>query len=138
MTRLFTYLLFLVVAANAVAQVNVTGKVMDKESSEPLAGASVIIKGADGKIKKFATTKADEAFAIQLPSVRGYRLEVNMMGFAKQTMQLDSVSFPLTVYMEQGTTLLKEVTVKVPTGEGNADGVDGAFFCSLRYASAGR
>lgn len=31
MTRLFTYLLFLVVAANAVAQVNVAGKVIDKE-----------------------------------------------------------------------------------------------------------
>lgn len=51
MKRLFTYLLFMAVAAIAVAQVNVTGKVIDKENNEPLTGASVIVKGADGKIK---------------------------------------------------------------------------------------
>ena len=112
MTRLFTYLLFLVVAANAVAQVNVAGKVIDKESNEPLVGASVIIKGADGKIKKFASSKSDGGFAITIPSVTGCHLEVAMMSFAKQSIPLDSVSFPLTVYMEPGTTLLKEVTVK--------------------------
>ena len=112
MTRLFTYLLFLVVAANAVAQVNVAGKVIDKESNEPLVGASVIIKGADGKIKKFASSKSDGGFAITIPSVTGCYLEVAMMSFAKQSIPLDSVSFPLTVYMEPGTTLLKEVTVK--------------------------
>ena len=112
MTRLFTYLLFLVVAANAVAQVNVAGKVIDKESNEPLVGASVIIKGADGKIKKFASSKSDGGFAITIPSVTGCHLEVAMMSFAKQSIPLDSVSFPLTVCMEPGTTLLKEVTVK--------------------------
>lgn len=112
MTRLFTYLLFLVVAANAVAQVNVAGKVIDKESNEPLVGASVIIKGADGKIKKFASSKSDGDFAITIPSVNGCRLEVAMMSFAKQSIPLDSVSFPLTVYLEKGTTILKEVTVK--------------------------
>lgn len=110
--RFFTYMLLIVVAFSAVAQVNVTGKVIDKESNEPLTGASVIVKGADGKIKKFASSKADGAFAMTLPLVNGYRLEVAMMSFAKQSIPLDSVTFPLTVYMEPGTTLLKEVTVK--------------------------
>lgn len=112
MTRLFTYLLFLFVAVSAVAQVNVTGKVVDKESNEPLTGASVIVKGADGKIKKYATSKGDGGFTMSLQTVAGCRLEVSMMSFAKKTMPLDSVSFPLTVYLEPGTTLLKEVTVK--------------------------
>lgn len=112
MTRLFTYVLFLVVAVSAVAQTNVTGKVIDKESNEPLVGASVIVKGADGKIKKFASTRSDGGFSITMQSVNGCRLEVTMMSFAKQSIPLDSVSFPLTVYMEPGTTLLKEVTVK--------------------------
>lgn len=110
--RFFTYMLLIVVAFSAVAQVNVTGKVIDKESNEPLTGASVIVKGADGKIKKFASSKADGAFAMTLPLVNGCRLEVAMMSFAKQSIPLDSVTFPLTVYMEPGTTLLKEVTVK--------------------------
>lgn len=112
MNRIITYLIFLFVAVCAVAQVNVTGKVIDKENNGPLAGASVIVKGADGKIKKFSSSKSDGGFAITMPSVNGCRLEVTMMSFAKQSIPLDSVDSPLTVYMEPGTTLLKEVTVK--------------------------
>lgn len=112
MLRCIAYILFLIVAVSAVAQVNVSGTVVDKASNEPLTGASVIVKGADGKIKKYATSKGDGSFAMSLPSVSGCRLEVSMMSFAKKTIPLDSVSFPITVYMEPGTTLLKEVTVK--------------------------
>ena len=112
MNRVITYLIFLFVAVSAVAQVNVSGTVVDKESNEPLTGASVIVKGADGKIKKYATSKGDGGFVMSVPSVRGCRMEVSMMSFAKKTIPLDSVSFPITVYMEPGTTLLKEVTVK--------------------------
>ena len=112
MNRFITYLIFLFVVVSAVAQVNVSGIVVDKESNEPLTGASVIVKGADGKIKKYATSKGDGGFAMSLPSVAGCRLEVSMMSFAKKTIPLDSVSFPLTVQLEPGTTLLKEVTVK--------------------------
>ena len=92
--------------------VNVSGTVVDKDSNEPLTGASVIVKGADGKIKKYATSKGDGGFAMSLPSVAGCRLEVSMMSFAKQSIPLDSVSFPFIVQLEPGTTLLKEVTVK--------------------------
>lgn len=112
MKRLLSYLICLSFTLCATAQVNVIGKVIDKESNEPLVGASVIVKGADGKIKKFASSKSDGDFSITMPSVSGCRLEVTMMSFAKQSIPLDSVSFPLTVYMEPGTTLLKEVTVK--------------------------
>ena len=112
MNRFLAYMLFLIVAISAVAQVSVSGTVVDKESNEPLTGASVIVKGADGKIKKYATSKGDGGFAMSLPSVAGCRLEVSMMSFAKKTIPLDSVSFPLTVHLEPGTTLLNEVTVK--------------------------
>ena len=112
MNRILTYLLFIFVCLNALAQVNVTGTVVEKDSNEPLVGASVIVKGADGKIKKFASSKSDGGFAITIPSADGCRLEVTMMSFARQSIPLDSVSFPLTVFMEPGTTLLKEVTIK--------------------------
>ena len=106
------HLLLLLAMFPAVAQVNVRGRVIDQETNEPIVGASVIVKGADGKIKKFASSKADGGFVMQIPAINGCRLEVTMMSFAKQSLPLDSVSFPLTVYMEAGTTLLKEVTVK--------------------------
>lgn len=112
MNRIYIFLIYLFVTAVAVAQVNVTGTVVNKENNKPLAGASVIVKGVDGKIKKFASSKSDGGFAVTMPSVNGCRLEVAMMSFARQSIALDSVSFPLTVYLEPGTTLLKEVTVK--------------------------
>ena len=111
--KIFTLLvLYSLVSLVAVAQINVSGLVIDKENNEPLTDASVIIKGADGKIKKFTLSKADGDFNMSLPSIAGCRVEVSMMGYAKQSISLDSVSLPLTVYLEQGTTLLKEVTVK--------------------------
>ena len=71
MNRFLAYMLFLIVAISAVAQVSVSGTVVDKDSNEPLTGASVIVKGADGKIKKYATSKGDGGFAMSLPSVSG-------------------------------------------------------------------
>lgn len=97
---------------SSVAQVNVTGTVIDKEADEPVAGASVIVKGADGKIKKFASSKADGRFSMSVPTVSGCRLEVSMMSYAKRSIPLDSVTFPLTVYLEPGSIQLKEVEVK--------------------------
>ena len=69
MSRLVTNLIFFVVSVSAVAQVNVTGKVIDKEGNEPLVGASVIVKGADGKIRKFATSKQDGSFTMLIISI---------------------------------------------------------------------
>lgn len=112
MTRLLTSLIYLLTATTIFAQINVRGTLVDRETDEPVVGASVIVKGADGKIKKFASSKADGSFAMTMPSVSGCRLEVTMMSFARQSMPLDNVEFPLIVRMEPGTTLLKEVTVK--------------------------
>lgn len=104
--------ILLLAAQVAAAQVNVCGTVMDREANEPLVGASVIVKGADGKIKTFSSSREDGGFSMTLPSVAGCRLDVAMMGFARQSFSLDSVSFPLTVCMQIGSTLLKEVNVK--------------------------
>lgn len=112
MTRLLTSLICLLTATTIFAQINVRGTVIDRETDEPVVGASVIVKGADGKIKKFASSKADGSFAMTMPSVSGCRLEVTMMSYSRQSMPLDNVEFPLIVRMEPGTTLLKEVTVK--------------------------
>ena len=85
MNRLILYLLFLFFTITAMAQVNVTGTVIDKESKEPLGGASVIVKGAEGKIKKFASSKSNGNFEMTMPSGRlptgsvydGFRQTVN-------------------------------------------------------------
>lgn len=110
--RFIAFSACLLAVITAVAQVNVSGKVVDKTDNEPLTGASIIVKGADGKIRKFATSKGDGSFAISVPSIEGCRIDVTMMSFAKQSIALDSVTFPLTVYLESGSIQLKEVAVK--------------------------
>ena len=112
MKHILAYLLYFTFALSAAGQVDVRGTVLEKDGKEPLAGASVIIRDKEGKIKKYAVSKQDGAFEMSVPALAGARLEVSMMSFAKQSVALDSVSFPLTVYMEPGTTILKEVTVK--------------------------
>lgn len=76
MKRLIIYLLSIFAAISAVAQINVSGKVIDKVNNVPLTGASVIVKGTDGKIKKFTSSKANGSFEISVPSVDDCRLEV--------------------------------------------------------------
>ena len=88
MSRLIAYLLCLFAVTGAAAQVDVRGTVTDRKANEPLTGASVIVKGADGKIKKFTSTKADGTFAMQIPSTKGCRIEVTMMGFTRQSLPL--------------------------------------------------
>ena len=94
------------------AEIEVKGRVIDAETKEGLVGASVIIKGIDGKIKKFSSSKTDGNFSITVTSVEGCQLDVTMMGFEKQSIPLNTVSLPLEVLMSPGSTLLKEVTVK--------------------------
>ena len=45
MKKLMLHLLCLLATANAIAQTDVTGMVVDKESNEPITRASVIVKG---------------------------------------------------------------------------------------------
>ena len=40
-----------------LAEVNVRGTVLDRITAEPIAGASLIIKGANGQLKKFSSSK---------------------------------------------------------------------------------
>ena len=105
-------LLLFSISADALADVTVCGKVVDASNDRALSRASIILKGDDGKIKKFSTSGSDGKFSMSVPSVNGCTLEVSVMGFARRTFQTDTLTFPITVYMEPGQTLLKEVTVK--------------------------
>lgn len=95
-----------------MGQISVTGIIIDTETNEPLVGASVILRNAEGKIKKYATSNTNGKFTLSTPDIKGYSLDVSMMGFAKQTVKLDSVQLPVTIVMEPSATMLKEVAVK--------------------------
>ena len=60
---------------SAIAQINVTGTVIDRETDETLAGASVMIRDEAGKIRKFSTSKANGSFTISIADISGCRIE---------------------------------------------------------------
>ncbi len=62
--------------------------------------------------KKYATSDENGKFSIATPEINGYTLDVSTMGFAKQTVKLDSVKLPVTIIIEAAATMLKEVAVK--------------------------
>lgn len=99
-------------ALAAVAQINVTGAVVEQGSGEVLAGASVILRDDAGKIRKYGTTDAAGNFSLQAPSTTGWTLDVSMMSFAKRTLALDGAEYPLRIELEPSATMLKEVAVK--------------------------
>ena len=70
------YLLYITLSISEAGQVDVLGTVLEKDGKEPLAGASVIIRDKEGKIKKYAVSKQDGAFEMSVPALAGARLEV--------------------------------------------------------------
>lgn len=112
MKRPVAYLFFISLAAAAAAQVNVSGTVVEDGSGAPMPGASVVYRNAEGRISKFATSGSGGDFSLSVPSLEGCRLEVSMMGYARKTAALDSVTLPLTVIMSAEALQLKEVAVK--------------------------
>ncbi len=106
-------LAFLLATLASEAQINVSGTVVEECTNEPLTGASGILRNTKGKIKKSMPLLMQMAsFSIPTPEIKVHSLDVSMMGFAKQTVKLDSVQLPVTIIMEAAATMLKEVAVK--------------------------
>jgi hypothetical protein len=97
---------------NVAAQINISGKVIDVSSNEPIEGASLVIRNPEGKITKYTISDANGTFSISIPDIKRHTLDVSMMSFAKQTLKLDSVQLPVTIFMKASATMLKEVAVK--------------------------
>lgn len=110
--KYFIIVILLLTPAFAMAEVEVKGVVVNADNKEPLVGASIIIKGEDNMIKKFAISDKTGRFMMTVPSVAGCRLEVSMMGFEKKSILLDNVSLPIRVAMTYKVVQLKEVTIK--------------------------
>jgi len=77
MKKLFTFLCFMVFALAAFAQGNITGKLIDAETDEPLIGASVLIEGTStGTVSDF-----DGNFVLNNVAAGTYTLIVSYIGY---------------------------------------------------------
>lgn len=105
------------VAAAAVAQGLVKGKVLDKQTNEVLQYVNVTVEqAASGKMVKGAITDIDGAFNIDGLPKGNYRLVVSFVGYKNATRQFSisasnkAASYPL-IYLTEDTHALKEVQV---------------------------
>lgn len=106
-------LLMLMSAIGAVADITVTGTVIDKAEQEPVVGATVRVKG--GKASAATSTDIDGKFSIQAPSEQSV-IEITFVGM--EPVSVKASKRALRIEMETATTMLQEV---VALGIGNTD-----------------
>ena len=113
MGRIICILSFLLMTCSALAQKEVAGRLTDKQTGEALVGANVMVKNAEGKLVKFATTREDGTFLIKLSAWnQGMTIHVSMIGMKTYTAPLSEEMTKLDIRMEEDTQELKEVIVK--------------------------
>ena len=122
MGRIICILTFLLMTCSAFAQKEVTGRLTDKQTGEALVGANVMVKNAEGKLVKFATTRDDGTFLIKLSAwSKGMTIHVSMVGMKTYTDPLTEEMTKLDIRMEEDTQELKEVIVKAGRIRENGD-----------------
>ena len=122
MGRIICILSFLLMTCSAFAQKEVTGRLTDKQTGEALVGANVMVKNAEGKLVKFATTREDGTFLIKLSAwSKGMTIHVSMVGMKTYTAPLTEEMTKLDIRMEEDTQELKEVIVKAGRIRENGD-----------------
>lgn len=100
-------LLLLCAASSAFAQsVVLKGRVVDADVQEPLAGASIIVKGG----KDLVFTDANGNFNVQVPDANA-ALEVSLEGYRAATVNVKG-SAALTITLVPANTNLNEVRVE--------------------------
>lgn len=109
---------------SALAQKEVTGRLTEKQTGEALVGANVMVKNAEGKLVKFATTREDGTFLIKLSAWnQGMTIHVSMIGMKTYIAPLSEEIKKLDIRMEEDTQELKEVIVKAGRIRENGDTV---------------
>ena len=101
MKRLQTIFLSLLVVSAAFADINVKGKVIDADGSEPMIGVSILVKGtATGTVTDF-----DGNFELSVPDKAV--LQLSYIGY--KTIELRAVEAPMQIIMESDAQQLQEV-----------------------------
>lgn len=105
MLRFCGVVALILLSGQVFAQKDITGKVTDAASGEPLPGVSIVISGTTmGTISDF-----DGNFSITVPEENN-QLEFSMIGYSRKAVPLDGAT-TLNVMLEESTTALEEIVV---------------------------
>ncbi len=109
LTKFSVLMLFWLAGLGAYAQVNVSGKVLEKDGNQALPGATVFVKGTSTG----TATTDDGSFSLQVEKSFPFTLVISSVGFANREIIINDESMAQNVEVVLGQTnpLLSEVVV---------------------------
>jgi iron complex outermembrane recepter protein len=112
----YIYLILLFVSLSSYAQTSIqNGSVTDNETKEPLAGATVSVKG-----KLIGTaTDAKGNFSLSVPMAPPFTLLVSVVGYQKQEIEVTSANQSLSISLNPKSELMDEVVFSASRVEEN-------------------
>ena len=116
MNRISVLFAMLVSTVSIMAQGNVKGKILDKQSDEALQFVTIRVTDANGKLAGGGMTDVKGLFHVQSLKDGAYTLEVSMMGYKTATRRFQISPDKRTVhygaiYLSEDQKMLKEVQV---------------------------
>lgn len=106
--QLYVFVFFLTICLPAFSQVVLSGNILDERSNEPLAGATVAVKGTT----QAALTNDKGYFELKYTGTFPVTLSFTYLGYTSTEVQLKAApKKPLTVRMNEQVSTLKEVKV---------------------------
>jgi outer membrane receptor protein involved in Fe transport len=85
----------------------IEGKILEAKNKQPIYLANVVVKGT----VQGTTTNLDGEFTISPKGKYPITLEISLIGFKTTTLELNKPASNLTVFLEENTELLNEVSV---------------------------
>jgi len=89
MKRLFMMACLVLTAVLAMAQRNVTGKVIESETQEPVVSTTVRLLRSDSSLVTGGLTGADGRFRVKAPAAGRYIVQVTCVGFKSYTKKIN-------------------------------------------------
>lgn len=133
MRRLLLFVLMTIPVMQAIAQRNITGKVIESDSQEPVAQTTVRLLKTDSSMVTGSLTDLNGKFRVKAPAAGNYIVQVTCVGFksytkrvrvtGEQDVSLGTVSLQPDAIMLKGATVTgqaSKVTLKEDTFVYNA------------------
>ncbi len=133
MRRILLLIVAVLTALTSMAQLHVTGKVIESDSQEPVAQTTVKLLKTDSTLAAGVLTKLDGSFSVKAPSAGTYIVQVTCVGFkaytkrvsaqADKDVKLGTISLQPDAIMLKGATVTghaAKVTLKADTFVYNA------------------
>lgn len=115
MRRILLLIVAVLTALTSMAQLNVTGKVIESDSQEPVAQTTVKLLKTDSTLAAGVLTKLDGQFSVKAPKAGSYIIQVTCVGFKAYTkrisIQADKDVKLGTIALQPDAIMLKGATV---------------------------